>query len=530
MNTLPATNDVSVRYKKLFAVLVILLVVCLYGYRIFLLVDYCFKYVDKDTAIYWCATVDYANGFFPEPFFYGQNYGLMTEALLAVPLYWMHVPLWIAVPLVSMIVYTLPFIIIAASTWKRDPLTSVLIMLIPCMLGLEYDLVTTAPRAFGGSYVLAVIGSLLLIEFCNENTLKTQLIHGLGAFLIMLGAIANISSLTISSFSICFILIRKFFNGKSIKENFRTNNFMGSLIGLFLGAVLLFVLNGFYIFHPEYNVYGSTSLSPSLSNLAENLSEIKDLFASYSPADNLWFVFPIMLVLIFLFILVFRRKTCWQLSFLVIMSIIGTLLIMTTSKSRDFDPTSYLYSAARLYVFFPYLITMLLYASTFYEKRTIDAQKARPFVIAAIPLLLLLTLSSGALKIHYLKDIMSKENNSLTSFDPILDVVSVEEVRKDAEKTKQACSDNNLKYVLYFTEFRSTRAYAGGALNYGTVTTYNSIFERRTWIYRELQEQNSVPLKVYAITDSKEGIITIPSGESAVQHLEKLGCKRYVFD
>ena len=526
MSAVSETNDISVRYKKLLGLLGIILIVCLYAFRFFLLVNYCFKYVDNDTAIYWHAVVDYANGVFHEPFFYGQNYGLMPEAFLTVPLYWLRVPLWIAVPLVSMFVYTLPFIIVAASTWKRDSLTSVVILLIPCMTGLKYDVVTTIPRSFGAGYLLAVIGSLLLIKHYDGKRLKTQIVHGTGIFLIILGATTSITSLTISSFTICFILMREFINGKSFKENLRAHEYLGFLLGLLLGTVLFFGFNSFYSTHPDYEYYRSLDFSLSFSALSDNLSEIKDLFAVFSPADSLWFVAPALLILIFLFILVFRRKPCRQLSFLLIMCVVGTLLIMTTSKSRDFLPTSFLFSVARLYVFFPYLIAMLLYVSTFYEKRTINAQRSRPFVIAAVPLLILLVLSSSALKIRYLKDTMAAENNLLTNGDSYLDIVSVDEVRKDAAKLKQVCSDNGIQYVIYFTELHSTRAYAGDALNYGTVTSYNAIFERRTWIYHELQKQNSVPLKVYAITNSKEGIITIPAGESVVQHLEKMGFRR----
>lgn len=528
MNSIFYKIDISVRYKRPLGLLGIFMIVSLYAYRLFLLAGYCFKYVDTDTAIYWHAVVDYANGVFHEPFFYGQCYGFMPEAFLAVPLYWMRVPLWIAVPLVSMLVYTLPFIIVAASTWKRDPLTSVVILLIPCMTGLGYDIVTTVPRSFGSGYLLAIIGSLLLIKHYNGKQLKTQIGHGAGAFLIMLGATTTVSSLTISSFSICFILIREFINGKSFKENFRAHEYLGSLIGLLLGSILFFGLDSFYTIHPDYNFYCSLDCSPSLSALSDNLSEIKNLFAAYSPADNLWFVAPLLLILISLFILVFRHNPCRQISFLLIMCVVGTLLIMTTTKTRDFLPGSLLYSMARLYIFFPYLIAMLLYVSTFYEKKTISIQIPEVFATMAVLLLILLILLPSVLKIRCLKETMNTENNTLTNGDSYLEVVPVDVVRKDAARIKQICLDNDIQYVIYFTEFRPTRAYAGDALNYGSITSYNAIMERRTWIYHEMQKQNSAPLKVYAVTDSKEGFLTIPAGESVVQHLEKLGFKRGV--
>lgn len=42
-------------------------------------------YASDDLAVVWLATTDYARGIFHEPFFYGQDYGVMLEALLAAP-------------------------------------------------------------------------------------------------------------------------------------------------------------------------------------------------------------------------------------------------------------------------------------------------------------------------------------------------------------------------------------------------------------------------------------------------------------
>ncbi|HOY27911.1 MAG TPA: hypothetical protein PLR96_02985 [Flavobacteriales bacterium] len=42
-------------------------------------------YASDDLAVVWLATTDYAQGILHEPFFYGQDYGVMLEALLAAP-------------------------------------------------------------------------------------------------------------------------------------------------------------------------------------------------------------------------------------------------------------------------------------------------------------------------------------------------------------------------------------------------------------------------------------------------------------
>ena len=526
MGTRSIENDISVRHKKLLCFTGIFLAVCLYAYRLFLLLDYAFKYVDNDTAIYWLGTVSYSNGFFPEPFFFGQRYGLMIESILTVPFQLLHVPVWIAVPLVSMLIYTLPFIIIAVYTWKRDALTSVLILLLPCLTGLKYDIVTTVPRAFGGSYLIAIIGSLLVISKFNGKPVFTQLWHGIGVFLMMLGVIANLTSATIFCFVICCVIIRDFFNGKSFDENFHAHKYIGSLIGLFLGIALFFGFDSFYTNHPDYDFFASPMLNFSLKAFSENMSDIKAIFAGFSPADNLWIVFPALTVLISLFILIVRWKSGWHLPFVMIMSLIGILLFMAMDKSREFDADAYLYSQIRLYVFIPYLIAMLLCISTFYEKKTVDAAKARPVLYIAVPVMAVLILLTGITKALTLHNAVKQGNKALTEGDDYLKVSPVEAIIDEAEKAKKTCLDNGIQYVVYFTTYDSTGAYAVAALDYGSITTYNAHYERRTWIYHELNEKRSDPVKIYAVFEDRSGVITIPSDVTVVQYLSDLGYKR----
>lgn len=519
-------NDIAVRHRKLLGFAGIALALCLYAYRFILLIDYCFKYLDNDTAIYWYATASYANGFFPEPFFFGQRYGLMIESILTVPLHWLKVPLWISVPLVSMLIYTLPFVIIALYTWKKDALASVLVLLIPCLSGLKYDVVTTFPRAFGSSYLITIIGALLLISQYKGKQIRTQILHGAGVFLMVLGMLANITALTVSALVICFVLVREFINGKSLKDNIRAHKYIGSLAGLLLGAVLFFVFDNFYIEHPDYIIYSSPKLSFSPDTLFKNLSEIKTISGTFSPAEELWFVFPALIVFISVYMLFIRRKLNRQMPFFLIMSFIGILMFMTMTKTRDFDADSYLYSQTRLYVFVPYLFAMLLCISTFYEKKVISSAKAKTVLIAAVSVIILLAVSAGVMKVAILKSLLKDGTSTLTNSDSYLEILPVEEVISEAERTKKACQENGIRYVVYCTPYRSTRAYGGGALNYGTVTTYNAFFERRTWIYNELKEVSSGPDKIYAVSFVNSGVITIPPEMSVVQYLETMGYTR----
>ncbi len=47
--------------------------------------EFGFQYPDSDQAIMWQGAVDFAQGIFHEPRFYGQDYNTMIESLFAVP-------------------------------------------------------------------------------------------------------------------------------------------------------------------------------------------------------------------------------------------------------------------------------------------------------------------------------------------------------------------------------------------------------------------------------------------------------------
>ena len=64
---------------------------------------------DDDQALMWYGTVHFAHGHFPEPCFFGQNYGSMLESLLAVPLYYLKCPLNYALPLITLLLSLVPF-------------------------------------------------------------------------------------------------------------------------------------------------------------------------------------------------------------------------------------------------------------------------------------------------------------------------------------------------------------------------------------------------------------------------------------
>lgn len=86
---------------KRMRLLILALLLIVFIYRGYLLINYCAFYVDDDQALMWNGAAAMAHLCFPEPCFWGQNYGSMFEALIAAPFYWLGIPLNILLPLAT---------------------------------------------------------------------------------------------------------------------------------------------------------------------------------------------------------------------------------------------------------------------------------------------------------------------------------------------------------------------------------------------------------------------------------------------
>lgn len=113
------------------------------------------EWVSGDDAIYWQAVVDYGSGRFHEPYFYGQDYTVMTEALVAVPLHLLGVPVRYALPAVTALLSLLPFWSFGWWALRRGQvLGGVAIALMPVLLPVTFGLMTSLPRGFVGGVAL----------------------------------------------------------------------------------------------------------------------------------------------------------------------------------------------------------------------------------------------------------------------------------------------------------------------------------------------------------------------------------------
>lgn len=98
-------------------------------------------YASDDLTVVWMAARDYANGIFHEPFFYGQDYGVMLEALLAAPFVHFGTDPIVAVPVVMAFLAMIPYWSFAFFQYLHSkPVAATLIAVIPILLPVEHGL------------------------------------------------------------------------------------------------------------------------------------------------------------------------------------------------------------------------------------------------------------------------------------------------------------------------------------------------------------------------------------------------------
>jgi len=102
-------------------------------------------HASDDLVVVWLGATDYARGIFHEPFFYGQDYGVMLEALIAAPFVRLGLD---PVPTIAIIfgVFALaPYLAFACYHYRRSEWWPALVFAaLPLLLPLEHGLQITA--------------------------------------------------------------------------------------------------------------------------------------------------------------------------------------------------------------------------------------------------------------------------------------------------------------------------------------------------------------------------------------------------
>ncbi len=155
-------------------------------------------YTSDDLTVVWMSAKDYAQGVFHEPFFYGQDYGVMLEALLAAPFVRLGADPAVAVPVVMAVLAMLPYWSFAFFEYRRMNLAAaIFIAAIPILLPVEHGLQCTNLNG------LAILAFYPWVAGMSPSAKRSALI---GAVLAA-AAFVNMNALVaVAAFGIFFLL------------------------------------------------------------------------------------------------------------------------------------------------------------------------------------------------------------------------------------------------------------------------------------------------------------------------------------
>lgn len=457
---------VKTKMKTYIPWIVCLAIICVY--RFFIIKDYACRYTDEDQALMWYGTSLAARFKLAEPHFLGQAYGSMIESIVAVPFYWLGIPLSVCLPLATCFLWISPFAILSFVCLKKDKLIFAYACLFVSLLNnWDYDILTTIPRSFIGGFLFAFIGILLLES-------KSQKAKALSIVFMFIAFINTETTITVIALGILHYIL---WNGKSIKKDY-----IYFLIGGILGLVITFYCNiAFYKMNPEYNLHGTNSFSISLETWILNLGHLRTMLNSFSIVNIRNFpVFLIAVVFVALTLMIRLKK--WKYLFFIICAISGCMSFLALPKTLDYFD-SLLFSQSRMFLFIPYVILVVV----FYLSNMEDDSSMK-FCITrknAIILFVFAFFVVGAGKTVYFERVVIKNGNLYS--DPVVSVKETSKIYQMADTIREKAEATGVDTVIFLTDNRAY-GYATSAINYDVYLGYNAFYDRRTPTYLYLKE------------------------------------------
>lgn len=424
------------------------------------------NYTDSDQCVMWQMAQDYANFEFHSPFFYGQAYNLGIEAFFAVPLIWMHIPVYYAVAISTFVISTLPWIWmynIGREEWGPN------LGLIPLLVGLCFPVAFWQQGLLVRGFVQGIFIVTLAIKI--ESKIWTLV-------LTFLGILINPNAIFMLP-----ILLLKF-------DNWKVVNFKSGLVAMFV-MVLIFV--GFQWLEHSYmpiSIHPSPRKSFGWDIFKENINRIEFLWNQIIGVQgNL--VLDIVLIFGAIWVLLKQEKSIFNPLLFTLGILILGVVSLSMEKVND-GRDNVFYSYGRYFLAIPVAIGFLA-AFSRPSRRMLRLVTNYPIVFNLTICILIL------IKGYFFWSYTKGEDFGTEKDSPVM-VYHYHSLKLEAKKIKHFCEAENIKSVLYgyhfFRECGSIGfSYFEPSLHFST----RIFFERRNWVKdssSKFYKYNLVPQKV----------------------------------
>ena len=297
------------------------------------------RYVSTDDGVIWGAAMHYGRGSFHGPYYYGQNYGPMLEALVAAPFTHLGIPLWWLMPIVTTVLGLLPYWSFALWHQKHGrTAAAACFAALPLLLPVEFSMMTTMSRGFvSGMAPLAFLPWILDLRNAHMRSLLT-------GTAISAAWYANPNSTIFSAAYLCWYVTT---------QRPWPKHTLFTALGLLPGALAHMFSQAWCEAHPDRAAYflDPRALLFERDHFANALSYLDGHFRWLMPV--LWPYGSLTLVLLVgqVLLAIRHRKPVWTASLLVALLIITFSLGMwKTHDGEDwvFFPRSRMYLALPL--------------------------------------------------------------------------------------------------------------------------------------------------------------------------------------
>lgn len=489
---------------------VVFIVMCLLYiiYRIFVLCDYCFQYTDGDQTLMWYATAAFGHGELLEPKFFGQNRNVMIESLLAVPFYWAGIPLHIALPISATIIGVFPFVcLMGYCIYKKNYWGGVLLLAYLSTMSVEYDVLTSVPRAFASGLALSII-AIILLECINSHLSKF-----VAGTLMVIACMWTAPSICLSLLGLLFYFMKRLdeFSRKFWRKH------VSFVAGGLLGAYINLICDKVYtVLHPSYNVgQKKDEFVFSLKVLINNIIHLNDRtwadFFIFHLGIYTLFVFGVVVVM---YIMRIKDGKIQKRYILIVGAAFGgNILSLAIERLIVGIPGYPLYSITRMLLYVPISIVLVVWFLYRLEEGKSAENKIIKKAGLMIPILIVAVCSGiKAYQIH------ETQREKFISSNGCVKVESVKNILEKSNNIVNALKENECTMVLFHKEpdvAVEPLAFAFGAYNFGEFDSYVLYNEYRVPYLRN--ESSYVRSKILEYYEDGSMAITPTEGKTLLE-------------
>jgi len=242
-------------------------------FHITVLTKFHFQWADMDQVSMWAAVHEMREGFFHMPRYWGQNYGSMLEAWIAIP--FSSIPYPKLLPMSAYFLLLLPYLVISGTGFFRFDSglerlkTSLLVVFFLALLPTEYIMIGAMPRDMGTGIAVTALALLFLHKPANFGFVAI-------GFFCVLGWSFNANAILLGA-----VLLTFSFFQQGDYSRLKKVLFLGIGCALALGIHLW--IDGLYAQHPGWVVHERWAIVFSPEHLWSGLTHLDRHWGRITP-------------------------------------------------------------------------------------------------------------------------------------------------------------------------------------------------------------------------------------------------------